>query len=231
MILFWKALSELGNSLWLLPAAALLIVGSALTGRLSASLALRWSSLIAVTVTIVLASKLAFMGWGLGSSALNFTGFSGHATMSACLYPSLAGLLMAGAAPQWRRMLIATGSALAAAIAYSRLPLRAHSLSEVIAGFALGTLVAFMLLRCWPPHPNPPSPPVLLVPLMALVVALLSPLPPSNSHQWVMALAKSLSGRAHLYEREWLHRHSNLSRKHQVISDKSLKKQLTRSLA
>ena len=41
------------------------------------------------------ASKVAFIGWGLGLSALDFTGISGHAMIASAVYPLLLGTLAA----------------------------------------------------------------------------------------------------------------------------------------
>jgi hypothetical protein len=46
-------------------------------------LALLWSALLGAVIMLVMASKLAFLGWGLGIQALDFTGFSGHAARAA----------------------------------------------------------------------------------------------------------------------------------------------------
>jgi hypothetical protein len=42
----------------------------------------RWALLFGITGAIVCASKLAFMGWGMGIRELDFTGFSGHTALS-----------------------------------------------------------------------------------------------------------------------------------------------------
>jgi len=40
-----------------------------------------------ITGAIVSASKLAFMGWGIGIRELDFTGFSGHSALFAAFWP------------------------------------------------------------------------------------------------------------------------------------------------
>lgn len=201
----WIWLSELGNSKWLLPAAVLLIVLSGISGTLPWRTATRWAIAVGVTSLIVLCSKIAFMGWGIGSAALDFTGFSGHAAMSACVYPPLAALLGTGRHVS-RRWLVVAGLALAAAIAYSRLPLWAHSPSEVIAGFLLGGLAAAWPLSRWPARAAAlPAWKWLAPAVLALGIQTLLP-PTASTHQLVIALAKSVSGRDEIYSRDWLHR-------------------------
>src|SRR5262249_56775331 len=53
----------------------------------SSRLALGWIALIAGAGSIVLATKLAFLGWGIGVRDWGFTGVSGHAMMSTAIYP------------------------------------------------------------------------------------------------------------------------------------------------
>jgi len=46
-----------------------------------------------ITGAIVSASKLAFMGWGIGIRELDFTGFSGHSALFAVFWPIFLWLL------------------------------------------------------------------------------------------------------------------------------------------
>lgn len=66
-----------GDSTVLLPSAAALFIVLMLR-KTSRLLAWQWSLLFGITGAIVCASKLAFMGWGLGIRELDYTGFSGH---------------------------------------------------------------------------------------------------------------------------------------------------------
>lgn len=91
----WHLVTRLGESTLLMPCAAVvcasLWLGPARRDRRNAA---RWMVTFGLAVAIVVASKLAFMGWGIGSHALDFTGVSGHAMMSAALWPVLARLLV-----------------------------------------------------------------------------------------------------------------------------------------
>lgn len=66
-----------GDSTVLLPSASALFIVLMLR-KTSRLLAWQWSLLFGITGAIVCASKLAFMGWGLGIRELDYTGFSGH---------------------------------------------------------------------------------------------------------------------------------------------------------
>lgn len=192
----WHILSTLGDSRLLLPmAAVLLIVG----WRTDTTWHVHWALALSVVGLIVLVSKLAFLGWGIGVARLDFTGFSGHAAMSAAVWPMVA-YLVAGRSPRWAALL---GFALAAAIGYSRIPLNAHSWSEIGAGLALGALGTAWVLgrdkesRLLPAHWV----------ALALFVGGCVPLvlPQLRTHQAVVQLAKTLSGAAKEFDRSAMH--------------------------
>lgn len=138
----WRALSLLGDSRLLLPAAATLLLIGHLSGRTPY---LRWAWALGVVGATVLASKLAFLGMGIGLTSPQFTGFSGHAAFSAVVWP----VLLASAVRGRRRMAgaVVSGLVLAGLIAASRPPLYTHSWTEVISGWLLGALAVAWTLR------------------------------------------------------------------------------------
>ena len=73
----WQVVTFFGDSTVLLPSAAVLFIVLFLR-KDSKQLAWHWALLFGITGAIVCASKLAFMGWGIGIRELDFTGFSGH---------------------------------------------------------------------------------------------------------------------------------------------------------
>ncbi|RCA02177.1 phosphatase PAP2 family protein, partial [Klebsiella pneumoniae] len=141
----WQLISFFGDSTVLLPSAAALFIVLMLR-KTSRLLAWQWSLLFGITGAIVCASKLAFMGWGLGIRKLDYTGFSGH---SAAFWPIFLWLLSARFSAGWQKAAVATGYILAAVVGYSRLVIHAHSVSEVIAGLLLGAAgsALFLLLQ------------------------------------------------------------------------------------
>lgn len=190
----WRTLSALGDSRWLLPMALVLLIT---LPRADARLKWRWLLAIAVTAGVTLASKLAFMGWGIGIKSVHFTGFSGHAAISSVIYP-VVGALLAGTGKRPRSIGLVIGVLLATAIAWSRIPLHAHSLSEVIAGLMLG-------LGCstWAMHTaGPSSRPNAVAAAAAVLAGMVLPLalPDVHTHQLVIALAKLISGRAEIFQ-------------------------------
>ncbi len=90
-------------------------------------------------------TKVAFIGWGIGIESLDFTGLSGHSALSVYLFACAAYFITVGAAPRTRVPAIAAGVAAALLVAVSRLILRRHSPSEVVAGFAFGSVLAALL--------------------------------------------------------------------------------------
>ncbi|CAM6575095.1 TPA: phosphatase PAP2 family protein [Klebsiella quasipneumoniae subsp. similipneumoniae] len=144
----WQLISFFGDSTVLLPSAAALFIVLMLR-KTSRLLAWQWSLLFGITGAIVCASKLAFMGWGLGIRELDYTGFSGHSALSAAFWPIFLWLLSARFSAGVQRAAVATGYVLAAVVGYSRLVIHAHSVSEVIAGLLLGAAgsALFLLLQ------------------------------------------------------------------------------------
>lgn len=203
---FWQVLTRLGEAPILLPAAALSIL-ALVRHRQGRPLAGRWVATLAAAVALTTASKVAFIGWGIGWSALDFTGISGHAMFAAAVYPLLLGTL-APATPRaapWLAM--AAGAALALLIGVSRVAVHAHSWSEVVAGLMLGGAAsAVSLMRG---HLSE-SRFKLWVPAATAVWLLVMPAqaPVSNSHALVTRMALTLSGRHIPYTRKELRRHA-----------------------
>jgi len=108
-----------------------------------------------------------YSGWG----AFSFP--SGHATVNAVMYGFLVFLVAREIRPAWRMPLIVGATALVTLIAFSRLYLGAHWLSDVAGGLAFGTawiaLLAVAYLHHRPQRIRPYG--LLIVASTALVVA------------------------------------------------------------
>ncbi|MGC3984570.1 MAG: phosphatase PAP2 family protein [Pseudorhodoferax sp.] len=200
---FWTTVTHLGNSALLLPAALVLALWLVRTRH--APLALVWALSFGTAVLLVLASKLAFMGWGIGSAALDFTGISGHATVATAVFTMGAWLPLADRPRRLQLAGIAAGLSVGLLVGVSRVVLNAHSVSEVVAGFALGAAAAALpigwaagrtlrLRQRWVP--------------MALA-GVLSLLPqmgqPAETHGLVQKMALLASSRGEVYTRHMLH--------------------------
>lgn len=202
---FWSFITRFGEAQILLPltfALALLLWRRGSATRL----AIGWLGSIAVVTTITAASKLAFIGWGVGSVQFDFTGVSGHAMFAAAVYPVMFRLLPPGAGQQaalWRALGLCAGAMLAALVGISRLMVDAHSVSEVLAGLALGLTASALTLRFARPAVDRAAPTPRWVPALAAAWLLVLPhsAPASRTHDLVTKLALSLSGRQVPYQR------------------------------
>jgi membrane-associated phospholipid phosphatase len=133
---FWYKITLLGGIDVLGPLA--LVIALWLVLERQWRMALVWMLLYGGGMALVVASKVAFIGWGYGIQALDFTGLSGHAMRAMCALPVLGWLLLYRAGSPWRYAASGAGLVLGGLISYSRLLLHAHSLSEVLSGGALG---------------------------------------------------------------------------------------------
>lgn len=200
----WLFVTRWGNSLLLLPAASCIGAGLWLAG--DRRVAWRWTLGFGGAVLLVLATKLAFLGWGVGIRSLDFTGISGHSTLAASVLPMLAWWLTQERPPDMQRWAIFGASALAVGIGVSRVLLSTHSSAEVVAGLLLGSLVAYAVI----PHGRV-SASRLLFRWAVVCLLLCAGLVPGagtsdEAHGVVVRLALHLSGRNEPYTRGWLDR-------------------------
>lgn len=197
-MLWWSHLSALGG----LNVTALVAVGVTawLVGSRCWRLALVWCLVFGGAMAVAAASQIAFIGWGVGIRALSFTGFSGHATRAATVFPVALFLLVERQPRRVRLAAVAAGSLLAVAVALARIRIGAHSPSEAVAGCVLGLgAAALFLARARAAQDCSPRP--LLLGLLAATI-LLPHADPVYSHQWVTAAALKLSGRDRVYLRD-----------------------------
>jgi len=202
-------ITHLGNAVLMLSAALVLSLWWAAGG--AGRLALRWLLVLGAAVAVVLATKLAFLGWGVGVASLDFTGLSGHATLSAAVLPVLAWALGSRASRKARSVAVAGTATLALAVGASRWVLQVHSTSEVLLGWLLGGTVAWaMLARLAYLHEPKQAGGVSPWWLAAGLAALLLWTAPRNgqgpeTHGLVVQLALWASGREQPFTREMLH--------------------------
>ena len=205
----FRWLTRFGEIGILWPVAIALTLWMIFIGR-SWRLALAWLVPLGVAVFITSVSKIAFLGWGLGIRALDFTGFSGHAMFSAAIYPVLAFALTTGRAPlrQPSGMQIAavmSAYVFAMLLAYSRVEVNAHSWSEVVAGFSLGAAASGCTL--WLAG-RPSGRPLLrwaMVGVAGWMAFMPSQAAPTHTHDMVAELSARLAGRDQPFQRADLH--------------------------
>lgn len=197
---FWHLVTRLGEAQVVVPLA---LFAAAMHARIPEARpgALRWITLLGLAILVTTATKVAFIGWGIGSAALDFTGISGHTMFAAAVYPPLFAAMASGKAA--RRSAIGAGCLLALLVGISRVVLGAHSVSEVMAGWLAGGLVSLGAISS-----GIPVPARLGVAMLAAAALWMTLLPaaaqPIDTHSLVTRLALELSGRQHPFTRRAL---------------------------
>lgn len=200
----WLQVTALGDSSVILPCMGLMALWL-LFDACTHALAWRWLVLAAGVAMLVITSKLVFMVWGVSLPGLDFTGLSGHAAMAALVWPCLFALLAGKSGTGWRVGSAVLGLLLAAAVAWSRVVLHAHSVSEVVLGGLTGAACAlWWLWRHGPAWRLPWSPLVALLPLLLILPFVYGRRFPSQDI--VVTVAKHLAD-GPLHTRRELHRH------------------------
>ena len=157
-----------------------------------------WLALLALATALTTASKIAFIGWGIGSASLNFTGFSGHAMFSAAVLPLLLHCVPMVGSRRARQLDVALGYAVAGLVAASRVVLGEHSISEALAGFALGSAASAAALSLPVPRQLPRG---LAAALVAAYLLNSTAAPTLPTHGLVTRLALWMSGHERPYTR------------------------------
>lgn len=203
---FWPFISRLGEAQILLPAALGACLWLAHRDE-SRPVVVRWLAWMSAAALVTTITKVAFMGWGIGSAALDFTGISGHSMFASAVYPPLLYLIATSRLAAWQRFAWIMGFMLALLIGVSRVMVNAHSWSEVIAGLAIGCAVSVSTL--WMARMKHPSVPV-WIPMSVAAWLAIVPMhaPASTTHDMVTRLALKLSGRHVPHTRAEMHRQS-----------------------
>lgn len=159
-----------------------------------------WLALLGSGSAIVASSKIAFIGWGIGMRPLDFTGVSGHAYMATAVMPVALFVALLPARGSLRACGVAMGLLLGALVGGSRVVVNAHSVSEVVAGWAVGAAVALAFVRiAWKAEHGKLSPTPVAASLGAVVVALHGV--PVPTQHWITEIALGLSGHERPYVR------------------------------
>jgi hypothetical protein len=168
--------------------------------------------LLALAIALTIASKIAFIGWGIGVASLNFTGFSGHAMYAAAVFPLLLRCIAAPGARPLQQAAVALGYGMAVLVAVSRCAIGAHSPSEAIAGFALGAAASALALALGP-VPQRQLPRWLLALLIGAQLVNPAAVPSMPTHDIVTRLALEVSGHERPYTRSMMLRREHERRK------------------
>ncbi len=159
-----------------------------------------WCILFGSGLTIVAATKIAFIGWGIGISALDFTGISGHAMRAAAVFPVIFYLLLQRSPGLARNAGVVLGLVISGVIAISRVVVHDHSVFEAVTGFAMGAAVSIGFIFASSQLPKP------FLNRWIIGFSLLALLPtsyaePAPTNQWMNTVALYLSGHDKPYVR------------------------------
>ena len=144
-MLWWVGLTDFGDSAAMMPAA--LLIALWLVAARAWRHAQFWCLGFAVMAALIAATKIAFMGWGIGIEAIDFAGISGHTALAVAVLSVGAAVSLADRAPPIRLFGAILGGTIGLAIGVSRLVLHVHSLSEVVIGAVVGASLAVAFLR------------------------------------------------------------------------------------
>ncbi|RQR66392.1 phosphatase PAP2 family protein [Burkholderia sp. Bp9002] len=187
----WISITAFGGAGLTLPLAVTIAVWLAL--GYSWRRAAAWLAVLAGAIGVVALTKIAFLGWGIGIRAWDFTGFSGHAMLSTSVYPVALFLMLIRTRTPVRLLGIALGLAAGIAVGVSRVALAAHSPSESVTGCIVGALAALVFIAgSWHAQPHRWSVPAVVASLVLVTIALHGISVPS--HRWVTKVALQLSG-------------------------------------
>jgi membrane-associated phospholipid phosphatase len=203
--LFWSGFTRLGEAQILLPAALAAYGWTIWRAPASRACATRWLGWVALAAVLTTATKVAFMGWGIGSARWDFTGLSGHAMFAAAILPVLMRLLTVDQPPPRVAAAVAIGYGLAWLVAASRVQVDAHSVSEVIGGALCGSAASAVALMGWRHLPARRVPMALWLGVPLAIALAMHSAPPSPTHGLVIRLSLHLSGRPVPCTREALH--------------------------
>ncbi|MFL6586753.1 MAG: phosphatase PAP2 family protein [Luteimonas sp.] len=191
----WSRITHLGDAALVLPLLVAAIVGLAIQGPTQRRAAFQWALVIATSLLLVAASKIAFHGWGTGIRRWNLTCFSGHTVSAWLAWPALLMVMAPARLRALRIALLLTGIAIAACVGWSRVSLGAHPVSEVIAGTLLGAGAAGWIIRAMRHQALDRRGIAMLVALL-LVLALLTQagLRRPHTERWFQKIGTALSG-------------------------------------
>ena len=199
----WSYITHFGAAGLLAPLTALVAAGLWLGGQRAALVI--WVTALALGAALVLTTKIAFMGWGIGSAALDFTGISGHATLATSILPVALALLLTRSHRRTRLLGLALGLLVGGLVSWSRVRVGAHSPSEALVGFALGAAISVLAVRVLQP-PQSAAPRWVAAAGLASMLMFHQALPDQiPTHRWEQRIAMSLSGRSAPYSRDMLH--------------------------
>lgn len=186
----WALFTKLADSNFTMPLAALLAIW--LAGARAWRPFFLWCLLFGSGILLVVASKIAYIGWGIGIAALDFTGISGHAMRATAIAPALIYILMQKQTPRLQIAGLLCGIGFGIAIGISRLAIHVHSVFEVISGCLLGAFIGLVFVWLIRDRKVSFDRRLLLIGMLALLPVL--SLKPAPTDSWMEGVARYLGG-------------------------------------
>ncbi|TFZ52085.1 phosphatase PAP2 family protein [Serratia proteamaculans] len=205
-MLDWYFLTFFGDSMLLLPCSLILFVVLVLPPA-TRTAGWQWALIFGGAGGVVCASKLAFMGWGIGIESYDFTGFSGHSALAASIWPVFLWTLTGRFSHAVRSMALVAGLVLPLTIGLSRLAIQVHSPSEVVSGLVLGYLASTLFLWLQHGKPRPQLSWLRIICALALPLALMGNRQPAPTQGLLEHIATALAHIERPYTRSDLHKH------------------------
>ncbi|KWF37307.1 phosphoesterase [Burkholderia diffusa] len=137
----WAAVSDLGDAAMTLPLAAVCVawLSRSTAGRHHAA---SWALMLAAGMALVGTTKMLYAGCGLQIRAIDFRVISGHTMLASAVWPMTCVLALSGGVRLRASTALSFGLALGALIGVARVFDDAHTPSEVVAGWLVGSTVA-----------------------------------------------------------------------------------------
>ncbi len=190
-MIFWAAFTKLADSNFTMPLAALLAIW--LAGARAWKPFFLWCLLFGSAIVLVVATKIAYIGWGAGIAAINFTGISGHTMRATAITPALMALLLQNQSRQILQLGLLAGIGFGIAIGISRLAIHVHSVSEVVSGCLLGAVIGLGFAYLIRGKEIALNRKLLIICITALLPVLT--LKPAPTESWMENVAYYLSGK------------------------------------
>jgi membrane-associated phospholipid phosphatase len=206
----------MGSASLVLPVLAITAVSLWRAGQLNAVRV--WLIAMTLAVSFTLATKIMFLGWGIGIASLDFTGISGHTLLVTSVLPVLLGWYLAQDQGSSSLAGVMVGLLVGVIVGISRVALGAHSVSEVVAAWFMGAAISTLALNAMNGRLRCPW----FAKLAPLIFLLAFHTPSSTylpTHDWEVELALALSGHERPYTRRHLIARADL--KVQELPDQS----------
>jgi membrane-associated phospholipid phosphatase len=142
MSTIWNVISNFGDAAVTLPLAIGCAIWIAASDR---QVAAYWLIFLSVGAAIVGATKILYAGCGIEIREIGFRVVSGHTMLSSAVWTTCIALFLRRAG--LTSVGVTLGLAAGAIIGAARVFEEAHTVSEVVAGWALGSAVALVFVR------------------------------------------------------------------------------------